>query len=139
MVLLKLDGNAQPSNQNSNSNFAFANINFISARCSVKSMEPLRFIASSAFLTNASAASPVSTGTLLIAIAITVNTYVIFLCKNSKKKTIFQFFYCFSVNNHGLYAISDNIIKKKCLQALNINNDIREGVTPVLFGEVSHC
>ena len=63
------------------SNFAFANINFISARCSVKSMEPLRFIASSAFLTKASAASPVSTGTLLIAIAITVNTYVFSLQK----------------------------------------------------------
>ena len=56
-----------------------------------------------------------------------------FLCKNSKKKPIFQIFYCFSVNNHGLYAISDNIIKKNCLQALNINNDIREGVTPVSF------
>ena len=25
-----------------------------------------------------------------------------FLCKNGKKKPIFQIFYCFSVNNHGL-------------------------------------
>ena len=32
-----------------------------------------------------------------------------FLCKNSKKKAIFQIFYCFSVNNHGLYAIPDNL------------------------------
>ena len=32
-----------------------------------------------------------------------------FLCKNSKKKPIFQIFYCFSVNDHGLYAISDNL------------------------------
>ena len=28
-----------------------------------------------------------------------------FLCKNSKIKPIFQIFYCFSVNNHGLYQI----------------------------------
>ncbi len=52
-------------------------------------MEPLRFIASSAFLTNASAASPVSTGTLLIAIAITVIAMLTFSsCKPQKEKDV---------------------------------------------------
>ena len=44
-------------------------------------MEPLCFIASSAFLTNVSAASPVKTGTLLIAIAIIIFIKYLIRCK----------------------------------------------------------
>lgn len=50
-------------------NFAFAKIDFISARCFEKSMLPRFFIASSAFFLKAKASFPFSIGIPLIAIA----------------------------------------------------------------------
>ena len=70
-------------------------------------MEPLFFIASSAFLTNVSAASPVKTGTLLIAIAIIIFIKYLIRCKITNNNPFRQTFPPISLNNHPSIIINN--------------------------------